>query len=53
MKIAVAFRKKVDPESSMWRDVLEATNQPILMKNSLSDITGMEGIPEEDCQESV
>jgi 6-phosphofructokinase 1 len=33
MKVAVAFRNKVDPESPMWRDVLEATNQPILMKN--------------------
>jgi hypothetical protein len=33
MKIAVSFRKKVDPESAMWRDVLEATNQPILMRN--------------------
>ncbi|MCL1818224.1 MAG: ATP-dependent 6-phosphofructokinase [Spirochaetaceae bacterium] len=32
-KVAVAFRKKIDPESPMWRDVLEATNQPILMRN--------------------
>ena len=34
MKVAVAFRKKIDPESPMWRDVLEATTQPLLMKNT-------------------
>ncbi|MDR1317570.1 MAG: ATP-dependent 6-phosphofructokinase [Spirochaetales bacterium] len=33
MQVAVSFRNKVDPESPMWRDVLEATNQPILMCN--------------------
>jgi 6-phosphofructokinase 1 len=33
MKVAVSFRNKVDPESPLWRDVLEATNQPILMRN--------------------
>jgi 6-phosphofructokinase 1 len=33
MEVAVSFRNKVDPESSLWRDVIEATNQPILMKN--------------------
>ncbi|MBD3346271.1 MAG: ATP-dependent 6-phosphofructokinase [Chitinivibrionales bacterium] len=32
-KIAVAKRKHVDPESSLWRDVIEATGQPALMKN--------------------
>jgi 6-phosphofructokinase 1 len=33
MKEAVAFRSKIDPESALWRDVLEATNQPKLMRN--------------------
>ena len=33
MKQVVAFRKKIDPESPMWRDVLEATTQPIIMRN--------------------
>ncbi len=31
--LAVAGRNKVNPESSLWRDVLETTRQPILMKN--------------------
>jgi 6-phosphofructokinase 1 len=34
MAVAVSFRNRVDPESSLWRDVLEATKQPVLMKNS-------------------
>jgi len=33
MRLAVAARKKVDPESSLWRDVIDATGQPMLMKN--------------------
>jgi 6-phosphofructokinase 1 len=50
MKIAVSFRKKVDPESAMWRDVLEATNQPILMRNppgfaSGDAEAGLESVP--------
>lgn len=31
--LAVKNRKKVDPESSLWRDVLEATGQPYQMIN--------------------
>ncbi len=31
--IAVASRNYVDPESSLWRDVIEATQQPVSMKN--------------------
>jgi 6-phosphofructokinase 1 len=42
MEVAVSFRNKVDPESSLWRDVLEATNQPILMKNPSSAADGPE-----------
>jgi 6-phosphofructokinase 1 len=33
MKVAVSTRNFVDPESSLWRDVIEATQQPIMMKN--------------------
>ncbi len=32
-KLCVSRRKHVDPEGSLWRDVLEATRQPILMLN--------------------
>jgi 6-phosphofructokinase 1 len=32
-KVAVAHRSHVDPESSLWRDVLDATHQPVLMVN--------------------
>ncbi len=31
--VAVASRNYVDPESSLWRDVVEATQQPVVMKN--------------------
>lgn len=31
--MAVSRRNCVDPESSLWRDVVEATGQPVLMKN--------------------
>ena len=30
---SVAFRRKVDPEGNMWMRVLEATGQPVSMKN--------------------
>ncbi len=30
---AVSKRKKIDPESELWWNVLEATGQPISMKN--------------------
>ena len=32
-QIAIARRRKVDPESSLWRDAIEATRQPISMVN--------------------
>ena len=32
-RLAVERRNKVDPESPLWRDVLETTGQPPLMKN--------------------
>ncbi len=30
---AVSRKNRVDPEESLWRDVVEATGQPVLMKN--------------------
>jgi 6-phosphofructokinase 1 len=33
IKLVVGGRKKVDPESSLWRDVQESTRQPLSMKN--------------------
>jgi 6-phosphofructokinase 1 len=33
IEVAVSVRNRVDPESSLWRDVLEATNQAPLMVN--------------------
>ena len=32
-KMAVKEKNQVDPESPLWRDVLEATQQPIVMKD--------------------
>lgn len=32
--IAVERRNSVDPEDALWRDVIEATGQPVLMVNS-------------------
>ncbi|MDR1931990.1 MAG: ATP-dependent 6-phosphofructokinase [Spirochaetales bacterium] len=46
MKVAVSFRNKVDPESPMWRDVLEATNQPILMRNPPNAACDTENVSE-------
>ena len=31
--ITVRERHQIDPESSLWRDVIEATHQPLIMKN--------------------
>ena len=31
MEVAVSRRKRVEPESALWRDVLESTHQPIRM----------------------
>jgi 6-phosphofructokinase 1 len=33
IEMAVSRRNRVDPESSLWRDVIEATHQPLLMTN--------------------
>jgi 6-phosphofructokinase 1 len=33
MELAVSTRNRIDPESSLWRDVIEATHQPVLMTN--------------------
>ena len=37
ISLAVSTRNQIDPESALWRDVLEATGQPIRMVNSDSD----------------
>ena len=34
IKMATATRNYVNPEGSLWRDVIEATRQPVSMKNS-------------------
>lgn len=33
MELVIRQRNKIDPESSLWRDVIAATGQPALMKN--------------------
>lgn len=33
-EVATAQRNKIDPESSLWLDVLQATSQPMLMTNN-------------------
>ncbi|MGA2507651.1 MAG: ATP-dependent 6-phosphofructokinase [Chitinispirillaceae bacterium] len=33
MRLTVSRRNRIDPESPLWRDVVEATGQPALMKN--------------------
>jgi 6-phosphofructokinase 1 len=33
MQMAISRRNSVDPEGSMWRDVIDTTGQPPLMKN--------------------
>lgn len=33
MKMAVSRKNHIDPDGSLWRDVVEATGQPMLMKN--------------------
>jgi len=32
IQMAVSKKNKVDPESPLWRDILEATQQPIVMR---------------------
>ena len=36
MKAAVSHRNRVDPEGNLWRDTLDATQQPSLMVNQFS-----------------
>jgi 6-phosphofructokinase 1 len=33
MDLAVAKRNTIDPEGPLWRDVIQATGQPVMMKN--------------------
>ena len=33
MELAVSRRNYVDPEGSLWRDVVETTRQPMQLKN--------------------
>ncbi len=33
MDLAVSKRNRIDPESPLWRDVIQATGQPALLKN--------------------
>ncbi|MBN1578280.1 MAG: ATP-dependent 6-phosphofructokinase [Chitinispirillaceae bacterium] len=33
MNLAVSKRNRIDPESPLWRDVIQATGQPALLKN--------------------
>ena len=43
IKAAVSRRNHVDPESSLWRDMLDATHQPILMTNASAGINSRDG----------
>jgi 6-phosphofructokinase 1 len=36
MKAVISHRNHVDPESSLWRDMLDATHQPALMVNQIN-----------------
>ncbi|MDR2864468.1 MAG: ATP-dependent 6-phosphofructokinase [Spirochaetaceae bacterium] len=38
IKVAVSRRAHVNPESSLWRDCLDATHQPILMTNAAAGV---------------
>ncbi len=33
MRMAISERNFVDPEGPLWRDILEETHQPVVMKN--------------------
>ncbi|MCL2180358.1 MAG: ATP-dependent 6-phosphofructokinase [Treponema sp.] len=37
IKMVISHRNKVNPESSLWRDTLDATHQPPLMINTFGD----------------
>jgi 6-phosphofructokinase 1 len=43
IKAAVSKRSHVNPESSLWRDCLDATHQPILMTNAAAGVNFREG----------
>lgn len=43
IKAAVSRRSHVDPESSLWRDTLDATHQPLLMTNAAAGINFRDG----------
>ncbi|MDR3356672.1 MAG: ATP-dependent 6-phosphofructokinase [Spirochaetaceae bacterium] len=43
IKAAVSRRNHVDPESSLWRDMLDATHQPILMTNASAGVSFRDG----------
>jgi 6-phosphofructokinase 1 len=43
IEAVVSRRSHVDPESSLWRDTLDATHQPILMTNASADINFKDG----------
>lgn len=45
IKAAVSRRNHVDPESSLWRDTLDATHQPLLMTNASAGINFRDGGP--------
>ncbi len=32
IRLAVSQRNRIDPDGSLWRDVTEATGQPLLLK---------------------
>jgi 6-phosphofructokinase 1 len=43
IKAVVSRRNHVDPESSLWRDTLDATHQPILMTNASAGLNFRDG----------
>ena len=43
IKAAVSRRSHIDPESSLWRDCLDATHQPILMTNAAAGVNFRDG----------
>jgi 6-phosphofructokinase 1 len=36
-KVVISKRSHVDPEGALWRDILDATHQPVLMLNNAPD----------------
>jgi 6-phosphofructokinase 1 len=37
IKTVITHRNKIDPESSLWRDTIDAVNQPAMMVNKFGD----------------